>query len=135
MRILIDTNVILDVFMRREPFFKDSYQAMRTAAEQDYDCFLSASAATDIFYILRKHLKSPAEAKARLRDLSQLVRFADVRPEDIDAALNADMPDFEDAVVDAVAIRIGADYILTRNTKDFTGALTNAIAPADFNLL
>lgn len=135
MRLLIDTNVILDVFMRREPFFADSYRAMRAAAEKEYECFLSASAATDIYYILRKHLKSPEEAKARLRDLAQLAQFTDVQPADIDAALAADMPDFEDAVVDAVAVRIGADYILTRNTKDFAGAGTHAIAPIDFNML
>ena len=135
MRILIDTNVILDVFMRREPFFADSYRAMRTAAEQGYECLLSASAATDIFYILRKHLKSPEEAKARLRDLAKLAQFTDVQPADIDAALTAEMPDFEDAVVDAIAVRVGADYILTRNTKDFSGAKAHAIAPVDFNML
>ena len=135
MRLLIDTNVILDIFMRREPFFADSYRAMRTAAEKEYECLLSASAATDIYYILRKHLKSPEEAKARLRDLAKIAQFTDVQPADIDAALSADMPDFEDAVVDAIAVRVGADYILTRNTKDFSGASTRAITPVDFNML
>ena len=135
MRLLIDTNVILDVFMRREPFFADSYRAIRTAAEQGYECLLSASAATDIFYILRKHLKSPEEAKARLRDLAKLAQFTDVQPADIDTALTAEMPDFEDAVVNAIAVRVGADYILTRNTKDFSGAKAHAIAPVDFNML
>ena len=135
MRLLIDTNVILDVFMRREPFFADSYRAIRTAAEQGHECLLSASAATDIFYILRKHLKSPEEAKARLRDLAKLAQFTDVQPADIDTALTAEMPDFEDAVVNAIAVRVGADYILTRNTKDFSGAKAHAIAPVDFNML
>ena len=135
MRLLIDTNVILDVFMRREPFFSDSYKALRIAAEKEYECLLSATAATDIYYLLRKHLKSPQQARAALHDLSHLVQFSDVQPADIDSALTAEMTDFEDAVVDAVADRVGARYILTRNTKDFVCAKTQAIAPVDFNAL
>ncbi len=45
MRILIDTNVILDIVQKREPFFADSYQALRKAVEADTECLLSASAA------------------------------------------------------------------------------------------
>ena len=54
MRIVIDTNVILDIVQKREPFFADSYQALRKAVEADTECLISASAATDIFYMLRK---------------------------------------------------------------------------------
>ncbi len=53
MRILIDTNVILDIVQKREPFFADSYQALRKAIKTDTECLISASAATDIFYLLR----------------------------------------------------------------------------------
>ena len=51
MRILIDTNIILDIVQKREPFFADSYRALRKAIEADAECLISASAATDIFYI------------------------------------------------------------------------------------
>ena len=51
MRIIIDTNVILDIVQKREPFFADSYQALRKAVEADTECLISASAATDIFYM------------------------------------------------------------------------------------
>ena len=134
MKLLIDTNVILDILMQREPFFPASYQAVRTAIEADTLCYLSASAATDIYYVLRKHLKSPVEAKRRLHDLGQLMQFTDVQPADIQEALLADVTDFEDAVVDAVATRIGADYILTRNIKDFRESNTPAVTPSDFLL-
>lgn len=132
MRILIDTNVILDILQKREPFFADSYRALRKAIESDAECLLSASAATDIFYMLRKALGSAQQAKEQIEKLAQLVSFADVQGMDIHTALMREMSDFEDAVVDAVAERNGASYILTRNIKDFAGSVVPAILPVDF---
>lgn len=132
MRIVIDTNVILDIVQKREPFFADSYQALRKAVETDTECLISASAATDIFYMLRKSFQSAAKAKEILEQLSQLVTFADVQGMDVHTALMRSMPDFEDAVVDAVAERNGASYTLTRNIKDFAGSIVPAITPTDF---
>ena len=124
MRIMVDTNVLLDILQKREPFFSDSYQALRKAIEAEAECLLSASAVTDIFYVLRKALQSPQQAKERVEQLAALVTFADVTGMDIHTALSREMQDFEDAVVDAVAERNEADCILTRNTKDFAGSLS-----------
>ena len=132
MRVLIDTNVILDILQKREPIFTDSYRALRRSLENDAECLISASAATDIFYALRKSLGSAQQAKEHIDQLAQVVSFADVQGMDIHTALMRAMPDFEDAVVDAVAERSGASYILTRNIKDFTGSVVPAILPADF---
>lgn len=132
MKILIDTNVILDIFQKREPFFIDSYQALHKAIETSTECLLSASAVTDIFYILCKFLKSAKQAKEQIEQLSRLVTFADVQGADIRTALARTMPDFEDAVIDAVAERNNVNYILTRNIKDFTGSAVPAITPANF---
>ena len=129
MRILIDTNVILDILQKREPFFADSYRALRKAIESDVECLISATAATDIFYMLRKAFGSAKQAREQL---AQIVTFADVQGMDIHTALMRDMPDFEDAVVDAVAERNGASCILTRNIKDFAGSVVPAILPVDF---
>lgn len=132
MRILIDTNVILDILQKREPFFADSYRVLREVIESDTECLISASSATDIFYMLRKSLGSAQAAKDQLEQLAQLVTFADVQGMDIHTALMRAMPDFEDAVVDAVAERSGASYIVTRNIEDFAGSVVPAILPADF---
>lgn len=132
MKILIDTNVILDILQKRKPFFSDSYQALRKAIEANVECLISASAATDIFYILRKSLQSAQKAKDGLEQLSHIATFADVKGADIHTALISPMPDFEDAVVDAVALQNGADYILTRNIKDFSGSTILAITPTEF---
>ena len=132
MKILIDTNVILDILQKREPFFADSYRALRKAIEDDAECLLCASAVTDIFYMLRKALGSAQKTKEQIERLAQLVSFADVQGMDIHAALMRAMPDFEDAVVDVVAERNGAGCILTRNVRDFAGSVVPAILPADF---
>lgn len=128
MKILIDTNVIVDILQKREPFFVDSYHALRKAIENNVDCMISASAVTDIFYMLRKSLGSNHQAKEQIERLAQLVDFADVQGMDIHTALMRTMPDFEDAVAE----RNGANYILTRNIKDFTDSVVTAILPADF---
>ena len=129
MKILIDTNIILDIIQKREPFFTDSYQALRKAIETNMECLISASAVTDIFYILRKAFQSAQKAKERIEQLSQIVVFADVQGVDIHSALMNSMPDFEDAVVNAVAERNSARYILTRNIKDFAGSSVPVITP------
>ena len=132
MRVLVDTNVILDILQRREPFFADSYGALRRALEGGVECLVSASAVTDIFYLLRKAVGSARQAREQIERLAQVVSFADVQGADIHAALMRGMPDFEDAVADAVAERCGASRILTRNIKDFEGSVVPAVLPADF---
>ena len=132
MRIVVDTNVIMDILQRREPFFADSYQAVHSIIKEDGECMLSASAATDVFYMLRKALQSPQQARERLAQLAQLVTFADVAGLDIHTTLSRPMSDFEDAVVDAVAERNEVDYILTRNKKDFAGSVIPAVTPTEF---
>ena len=131
MKLLIDTNVILDILLKRDPFFEDSYQAIRTAINNNDECYISVTAATDIFYILRKALQSAEQAKEYLGSLARLAEFTDVLAVDALDALSSEVADYEDAVVEAVADRIGADYILTRNIKDYLNAKIPAITPTE----
>ena len=131
MKLLIDTNVILDILLKREPFFEDSYQAIRTAINNNDECYISVTAATDIFYILRKALQSAEQAKEYLGSLARLAEFTDVLAVDAHDALSSEVADYEDAVVEAVADRIGADYILTRNIKDYLNAKIPAVTPTE----
>lgn len=135
MRVIIDTNVILDILLKREPFFTDSYGTVKKALESHTDCFVSASAVTDIFYLLRKGLQDNDAARQAMEQLLQLVYVADVLALDIHSALSVSIPDFEDAVVAAVALRNKADYIITRNQRDFTGSIIPEITPHDFMVM
>ncbi|MBO5257558.1 MAG: PIN domain-containing protein [Clostridia bacterium] len=131
MKLLIDTNVILDILLKREPFFEDSYQAIRIAINNNDECYISVTAAADIFYILRKALQSAEQAKEYLGSLARLAEFTDVLAVDALDALSSEVADYEDAVVEAVADRIGADYILTRNIKDYLNAKIPAVTPTE----
>jgi len=131
MRIIIDTNVIMDILLKREPFFEASYGALRQAIARGDDCLVSASAVTDIYYLLHKSLKDTAIAKAHLERLFRLLSVADVLSVDIQSAISSDISDYEDAVVHAVALREKADYIVTRNVKDYVGSVVAVVRPAD----
>ena len=134
MTIMIDTNVILDVLMEREPFFTGSYGALKKAFEEDAVCLVSATAVTDIFYLLQKGLKNKAKALEQMERLLQIITVTDTLAIDIRMALSSAVSDFEDAVVTTVAERNGADYILTRDAKHFRESAVAAITPEKFLL-
>ena len=128
MRITLDTNIILDILEKREPFFADSYLVLLNALENGDLCMMPVSATTDIAYILRK----TADIKGKLLDFSYMVKLTDVTAEDFNEAVRADMPDFEDSLLAANAKRNKADCIITRNAKDFTKSSVRAITPVEF---
>lgn len=132
MKVMIDTNIVLDVLLQREPFFQASYEVMKQSALEKLEGFVSASAATDIYYLLRRSLKDDARAKDSMEKLLQLVGIADALGEDVHAAVASNMRDFEDALVASIAERCQMEYIITRNTKDYTESPVKAIAPEDF---
>ena len=132
MRIMIDTNVVLDVLLEREPFFEDSYEVIRLSALERVEGYVSSSAATDIYYLLRRELKDRQAAKDALEKVLQLVNIADALGEDVYAAIASNMAYFEDALVAAVAERCRMDYIVTRNTKDFRESPVKALTPWEF---
>ena len=134
MILMIDTNVILDILLHRKPFFEDSYLAILNADENADMMMISASAMTDIFYIVNKSVGRDTAVKA-LKDLQDLIGYCDVLNEDINEALDSDMKDIEDALVAAVAKRNKADYIITRNIADFNNSPVPAVTPAEFNIL
>ena len=132
MKIMIDTNIILDILLQREPFLKDSLHALDTAIEKNYKCLLSVSAATDIYYCLRKAVHSEERAHALLKRVSTFAHFTSVYVSDIEHAMESAVTDFGDALVDEIAYREGCDVILSRNTADFSASKVRAVTPGGF---
>ncbi len=128
MRITLDTNIILDILEKREPFFADSYLVLLNALENGDLCMMPVSATTDIAYILRK----AEDVKGKLLDFSFMVKLTDVTTKDFAEAMKTDMPDFEDALLAANAKHNKADCIITRNAKDYVNSPVKAITPAEF---
>lgn len=132
MRILIDTNIVLDVLLHRTDFFDASYNVLKLSSLDKVEILITANAITDIYYILHRANKDAEKSKEAIVQLMKLMDIADVLVSDVMNALSSKVTDFEDALVGAIAKRVKADYIITRNTKDFTNSPVPAIDPKDF---
>ena len=118
-RILVDTNVALDLLLNREPFAIDALQLFALAEAEKVELLLSTDAISTIFYVVRKNCDSSVarEALAKLLDYVALVAL-DERA--VIRGLATDFADVEDALVAAVAEKTGAAAIVTRNLSDFS---------------
>ena len=132
MRILLDTNIILDIILDRKEFVEDSLAVMQKAISNGDRMYLSASSATDIYYIVRKQTGSKEQALNGIKRLAKLLTFADVNEECVLAATLSKINDYEDAVVDEVATRSKVDFIVTRNVNDFKFSKNKVITPKSF---
>lgn len=119
MRLMIDTNIILDVLLEREPFFTQSKQILTMCENKQILGFISASTATDIFYLVRKALQSTDEAYRALGHILDIVKVLTVTNEDVNAAFLVKAKDFEDCLLATCAKSNKCDGIVTRNKKDF----------------
>jgi predicted nucleic acid-binding protein len=120
MNVLIDTNVVLDVLICREPFFELSQLVLLASEQKIINGFVAASAVTDIFYVTNKHLKNKDATYKLLREhLMGTISIAPVDDKNISDALDLGWDDFEDCVQYVVGESIVADFIVTRNPKDF----------------
>ena len=130
MKILIDTNVVLDILLKR-PDFSNAKFIYSLAEENHIECFISASAITDIFFIAKGTLgKRPT--KEALKDLLQVFHPATVADSHIFQALNMEWNDFEDSVQYTVGETLSVDYIVSRNTQDFSSGSISAVTPQEF---
>ena len=132
MKVMVDTNVILDVLEQRAPFYHDSYRVIQLGLEAKIETIMSAGSVTDVYYLIRQFLRDANKARESIFILSNLVKIRNSTSEDITKALILFIPDYEDAVIAAIARREKADYIVTRNEDDFAGSPVPAINPKKF---
>lgn len=118
MRILVDTNIILDFYLKRPDFFEDALQIIQLVGTGKVEAFVSATTITDIYYIAHK-FSGRIMAKDLLFDLVRIVKVATVDSNTILQALNSNFKDFEDAVQIFTAYKHKIDGIVTRNPNDF----------------
>ncbi len=131
MKVLIDTNVILDVLCKRDGFYEDAAKIMKYCEVNKVTGVISALTIPNIVYILRKELDMQ-KAKEVIEKLQLVFVVADLKNDDIKKALSMDFKNFEDALQSACASRINADYIITRNIRDFVNSKVKALKPTEF---
>lgn len=131
MRYMIDTNVILDVLLEREPFYRASRTVLCLCEEMKVEGFISASTASEIFYLVRKGLGSTEEAYRALGHILNIVKVLTVTNEDVNSAFLQKAKDFEDCLLVTCAKSNRCDGIVTRNQKDFLNFGIALFAPED----
>jgi predicted nucleic acid-binding protein len=131
MKLLIDSNILLDILQEREPFIVDSYQIWTLCEKKKVDGFISNLTFANIVYIMRKQIQSN-NVDHILNYMSRIFNFEDLQFADLQNAASLKWKDFEDAIQYVTAERIHADYIITRNTKDFQNAKITALTPNEF---
>jgi predicted nucleic acid-binding protein len=128
-KVLIDTNIVLDIALNRKPFVEHAALLWRLAEQKEITACLSNTSITDIFYIVRKHA-GKEKARAFVADILDTFKLADIDEEGFREALNMDMNDFEDAVQYVICTRNGCDALTTRNKADF-GNRPNVLDPVE----
>jgi predicted nucleic acid-binding protein len=130
MRVLFDTNIVLDVLEERAPYHTDA-AALFSAVDRGWlTGLLCATTITTIHYIARQTLGA-ARTRAHLRKILGMFVIAPVSHAIIVDALELDFPDFEDAVLHEAAASADATGIVTRNAKDFLRSRLRIYAPAE----
>jgi predicted nucleic acid-binding protein len=129
--ILIDTNMILDVLQKREPFYATSVRLLAAAEIGRVKGYAASHSITTLFYLIKKD-KSVTEARAVITNLLQFIKTAPVDQSTIEQALALDYRDYEDAVQMIAAMQCKAECIISRNVKDNQPALQPVMQPVDF---
>ena len=131
MKVLIDTNVVLDVLCQRAAFIEASSKVWKYCELGKIDGYLSALSVPNIIYIMRKEL-DPQKVQTIIEKLMLIFKVTDLKPSDLSNAAKMFTSDYEDAVQMCCAQRIKADYIITRNTKDFAASSIEVLEPIEF---
>ena len=134
MKLLIDTNIVLDVILERNEYLDSSASVLKLAGISNVYEYITASSITDVYYIAYKQLKDIAKTKQCIRNILQILDVADVGKNEILNALDSDWKDFEDAVQYSTAIFADFDGIVTRNLKDFSESLIPVYTPEEILL-
>lgn len=117
-KILVDTNIVLDLLGKREQFLSEAQILFSLADRKKVKLYVSSLTFANTYYILTKDLKS-ADVRKTLRKFKLLVEILSMDDKIIDLSLNSDFKDFEDAIQYYTALENKLNLILTRNLKDF----------------
>jgi len=132
MRVLIDTNILVDVVVDRKPFYTDSVAIWTLAEQGQVAGLVSAISFTNIFYIVRR-LENVKNARRALHLVRDTFEVAQCDQQVINQAIEVKVRDFEDAVQYVSAVRASADCLVSRNPRHFpTAKECPVLTPAEF---
>lgn len=131
-KILIDTNIVLDYLLTRDPFYEAAKKVILTCTEGNTKGCIAAHSVSNMFFILRKDFNAE-ERREVLTDLCMIFDVEGIDREKLLAGLrNEEFLDFEDCLQMECAKSYGAEYIVTRNIADYKMSEVKAILPEDY---
>ena len=131
MKVLIDTNIMIDAITNRDGRSGFSAAVIDLCAKEKIAGFVALHSFSNMYYILRKQY-SDYERRTILKRYNEILRVTEAGNDIVDAAIkNSVINDYEDALQYACAESVGADYIVTRNTKDYGKADIRAVSPEE----
>jgi len=116
--VFVDTNIIIDLLAKREPFYKDAQDLFTLSDKKEIQLCISSISFANAYYSIVKHHKD-VDAKKYLAKFKVLVKVLPLEDKAIELALASDFNDFEDGLQYFVAMDNESDIIITRNKKDF----------------
>ena len=132
MRVLIDTNIVLDVLLNRKEFLATSTAVIKLLGERKFRGFVAATTLTNVYYIVRRVSGKPEEAMTAVNKTLQWCEVAPVNRRVLDKARSSGMKDFEDAVQAAAAQNFGIDIVVTRDKTGFIDSGVRVYSPDEF---
>ena len=131
-RILVDTNVLLDYLLTREPYYEDAKKIVIACAEGKVNGCVAAHSISNMFFILRKDYS----IEERRTVLTNLCKIFDVEGIDkvklLEGLQNGEFSDFEDCLQMECAKAYGAEYIVTRIVSDYNASMVEAVTPEEY---
>ena len=131
MKILIDTNIIIDCLMNRQNYVDNATKIFKLCETKKIKGYISALSIPNIIYILRKELDN-LKIKKIIDTLSLIFEIIELSSEDLKNACLLNFSDYEDAIQSIHASKSKANFIITRNSKDFLNSNIPAIMPEEF---
>lgn len=130
MRILFDTNVLLDLLLDRKPFSESAAELFTKIETGKISGYICATTVTTIHYLAVKAIGAD-QARREIRKLTSLFEIAPINRAVLEDALEANFEDFEDAVIYEAALHVDAKAIVTRNVRDYGGSAIPVYSPED----
>lgn len=132
MNLLIDTNIIVDILQKRQPWFPDSYSVVASCIQGKHNGYVTAHSLSDLFFILRKSHNVTARKNTVILLCNHFTVFTEDRQAYLFVANNILLPDLEDGLQIYCAENCSLDYIITRNIQDFQQSKVPAVTAHDF---
>ena len=117
-RVFVDTDVVLDLLTKREPFFQSAILLFNLAEQKEIDAYISPVSISNLYYILRK-TSGNAAAISAINTLRLILGIAPMDQRMVDIALASGFDDIEDALQYYTAVENNMEVVIIRNVKDY----------------